>query len=130
MICHDRPYLSLSQPHLLSSPPSAVSLSHSSSTSSCEWQFTRKEIDSLNLNSGPAFSPMNSCPSSSKLTDMALPLGPGVTPRTFEFLKMETYRFIASSASVSNHKNGVIFFISFSSFLFGVQPVKVSMVIS
>src|SRR5262245_51535216 len=32
-ICQDMPYLSFSQPHMLSSPPSAVSASHSRSTS-------------------------------------------------------------------------------------------------
>src|SRR6266498_3035443 len=89
MICQDNPYLSLSQPHLLSSPPLAISLLHNSSTSACVLQSTKNEMASLNLNSGPALKPMNSCPSSSKLTEAALPLGPGVTPRTFEFLKME-----------------------------------------
>src|SRR5215213_589339 len=90
IICHERPYLSLSQPQLPSSPPSAVNLFHNSSTSSCVLQLTKNDIDSLNLKTGPAFNPINSCPSSSKLTDWAMPLGPGVTLSTLEFLKMET----------------------------------------
>src|SRR3972149_6049876 len=90
IICHDKPYLSLSQPHMLSSPPSAVSFTHNSSTSSWVSQSTKNEMASLNLNCGPAFNAMNSCPSSSNVTDMAMPFGPGVTPMTFELLKMET----------------------------------------
>src|SRR5689334_5243514 len=56
-ICHDKPYLSFNQAHILSSPPSAVNFVHNSSTSSCVLQSTRNEIDSLNLNCGPALSP-------------------------------------------------------------------------
>src|SRR5207248_2092281 len=56
--CHDNPYLSFTQPHRLFSPP-ADSFSHSSSTSDCVSQLTKKEIASVNLNFGPAFRPMN-----------------------------------------------------------------------
>src|SRR6058998_684553 len=60
MIYHDRPYLSLSQPHLLFCPP-AESFSHNSSTSSCVSQFTKNDMASVNLNCGPPFNAMNSC---------------------------------------------------------------------
>src|SRR5258708_22997967 len=43
MICHDKPNLSLSQPHLSFFPPSE-SLSQSSSTSACVSQFTKNDI--------------------------------------------------------------------------------------
>jgi hypothetical protein len=46
MICHDSPNLSLSQPHWLGDPPSAVSLSHRVSISCCESHPT-KERDRL-----------------------------------------------------------------------------------
>src|SRR5258707_15617061 len=39
-ICHDRPYLSLSQPHCDSCPPSAVSVFQYLSTSACVSQRT------------------------------------------------------------------------------------------
>src|SRR6266571_1957458 len=87
MICHDRPYLSLSQPHLSFWPPSE-SFSHSSSTSCCVSQFTKNDIAGVKLNSGP--------PLSANVADMTVPFGPGpaspyrVTFRTFEFLKIET----------------------------------------
>src|SRR5436190_2239436 len=63
MICHHKPYLSFSHPHRLFSPL-AESFSHSSSTACCVSQFTKREIASVNLNFGPPFSAMNSCPSS------------------------------------------------------------------
>ena len=40
-------------------------------------QFTTKEIASVNLKCGPPFNAVNGCPSSSKLTTMTEPLGPG-----------------------------------------------------
>src|SRR5437899_1874418 len=46
MICHDRPYLSCSQPHWSSLPP-ADSFFHSSSTSCCVSQFTNNEMAGL-----------------------------------------------------------------------------------
>src|SRR2546425_5995850 len=52
MICHDRPYLSLSQPHLCFSPPSE-SFSHSSSTSCWVSQFTKNEIAGEKVKCGP-----------------------------------------------------------------------------
>src|SRR5205809_556744 len=55
IICHDRPYLSCSQPHWSSRPP-ADSFFHSSSTSCCVSQFTNKEIACVNLKWGPPFS--------------------------------------------------------------------------
>lgn len=51
MICHETPYLSLSQPHWCFSPPSE-SLSHSSSTSFCVSQFTN-EMAGEKVNCGP-----------------------------------------------------------------------------
>src|SRR2546430_7067094 len=62
-ICHDRPNLSLSQPHICCSPP-AESFSHSSSTSFWVLQFTTNDTACENLNCGPPFKAMNSCPSS------------------------------------------------------------------
>src|SRR4029077_82814 len=94
-ICHDRPYLSLSQPHLDLFPPSE-SLSHSSSTSCCVSQFTTSEIASVKVNCEPPFRAINSCPLSSNLAVITVPFGPGpaspyrVTLRIFEFLKIET----------------------------------------
>src|ERR1700674_1394446 len=75
-ICHDKPYLSLSQPHLDFSPPSE-SFSQKPSTSSCVSQFTTKDIASVNLNWGPPFNAMNSCPSSWKVATITVPFGPG-----------------------------------------------------
>src|SRR5215467_2557159 len=95
MICQDRPYLSFSQPHRSFLPPSE-SFSHSSSTSCCVAQFTKKEIAGVKLNSGPPLSAKNSCPSSSKVADITVPFGPDppsperVTLTTLEFLKTET----------------------------------------
>src|SRR5215813_11530120 len=94
-ICHDKPYLSFNQPHLLSSPPS-VSFSQNSSTSFCVSQFTTNDTASVNLNCGPPFNPTNSCPRSSNFAVITEPLGPGppspylATLTTFEFLKIET----------------------------------------
>ena len=76
-ICHDRPYLSVSHPQGPSFPPSAVSLSHSWSISSCESQVRWMETASSNLNSGPPLRPMNCCPSSSNVTIMTEPFSPG-----------------------------------------------------
>src|SRR5882762_11517770 len=114
MICHDRPYLSLSQPHLSFFPP-ADSFSHSSSTSCCVSQFTKNDTAGEKVKCGPPLSAKKSCPSSWNVGDITVPFGPGpaspyrVTLPTFEFLKMETEKFIASSAWWSNHKNGLIF---------------------
>src|ERR1700736_151101 len=94
MICQDRPYLSLSQPHLSFLPPSE-SFSHSLSTSCCVSQFTKNDIAGVNLNCGPPFRAMNSCPSSWNVADITVPFGSGppspyrVTLPTFEFLKIE-----------------------------------------
>src|SRR6202049_2163045 len=94
MICHDRPYLSFSQPHLSFLPPSE-SFTHSSSTSCCVSQFTNNDIAGVNMNCGPPFRAMNSCPSSWNVADITVPFGPGpaspyrVTLPTFEFLKIE-----------------------------------------
>src|SRR5712692_4126956 len=94
-ICHDKPYLSLSQPHLDFSPPSE-SFSQNSSTSSCVSQFTNNEMASVNLKCGPPFNDMNSCPSSWNVAVISVPFGPGpaspyrLTLTIFEFLKIET----------------------------------------
>src|SRR5713226_1277240 len=71
-ICHDRTYLSLSQPHLPPLPP-CESFSHSSSTSCCVSLFTKKDMASENLKCGPPFSAMNSCPSSWNVTVITVP---------------------------------------------------------
>src|SRR5206468_6484405 len=59
-ICHEKPNLSLSQPHWLSCPPPDVSLFQYSSISFCVSQFTTNEKASLNLNNGPPFSAVRS----------------------------------------------------------------------
>ena len=74
--CHETPKRSLSQPQGPSSPPSE-SVLQSVSTSSCVSQSIWNEIASLNVNSGPPFSPMNLWPSSSKLTVITAPSVPG-----------------------------------------------------
>src|SRR6266567_7379683 len=95
MICHDRPYLSLSQPHLSFWPPSE-SFSHSSSTSCCVSQFTKNDMAGVKVNCGPPLSAKNSCPSSWNVADITVPFGPGppsphrLTLPTLEFLKTET----------------------------------------
>src|SRR5215213_11893362 len=71
-ICQDRPYLSLSQPHCTSAPPS-VSFSQNSSISSCVSQLTTSDTASVNLKCGPPFKAMNSCPSSRNLTVITVP---------------------------------------------------------
>src|SRR3981081_2662486 len=76
LICHDKPYLSLSQPQGPCSPP-AESFSQNVSTSSCVLQSTEKDMASVNLNWGPPFSAMNCCPFNSNTTVITPPLGPG-----------------------------------------------------
>src|SRR5438046_9393006 len=75
-ICHDNPYLSLSQPQTLVAPPSASLLQYLS-TSACVSQLTTNETASVNLKLGPPLSAVNFCPSSSKATVMTDPFGPG-----------------------------------------------------
>src|SRR5437870_9121545 len=93
-ICHDKPYLSLSQPHWLFCPP-ADSFSQYSSTSACVSQLTTNETASVNLKWGPPLRARNFCPSSSKGTTKTDPFGPGpaspqrVAGPVFEFLKSE-----------------------------------------
>src|SRR6266851_2338641 len=72
LICQDSPYLSFSQPHCTSSPPSE-SLLQNSSTSSCVLQSTENETASVNLKWGPPFNAMNSCPPSTNVTVITLP---------------------------------------------------------
>src|SRR5918911_267494 len=73
-ICHDTPNLSFSQPHCSSSPPSESPF-QSSSTSSCVSQFTKNDMAGENLKTGPPFNAINSCPSSSNVTLITVPLG-------------------------------------------------------
>ena len=61
-ICQDNPYLSFSQPHSTSFPPSQ-SFSHSSSTSCCVSQFTMNEMAGVNWKCGPPFMARNVWPS-------------------------------------------------------------------
>src|SRR5436190_3917485 len=76
MISQDTPYLSLSQPQLFFSPPSE-SFSHNSSTSCCVSQFTKNDIAGVKEKWGPPLSAKNCCPSSSNVTDITDPFGPG-----------------------------------------------------
>ena len=55
-ICHDRPKRSFSQPHWLSTPPSAVSASHSRSVSALSSVETEIYTASSSLKCGPPFS--------------------------------------------------------------------------
>jgi hypothetical protein len=70
MICQDSPNRSFSQPHCDGWPPPAISLAHSSSTSCWVSQETKNDTASVNVKCGPAFRPMNRCPSSSQVTDI------------------------------------------------------------
>src|SRR6266567_2999504 len=76
MTCHDRPYLSLSQPHRFFSPPSE-SFSHNSSTSCCVSQFTKNDMACEKVNCGPPLSAIKFCPSSWKVPVITIPFGPG-----------------------------------------------------
>src|SRR5688572_28054797 len=88
IICQDTPNLSLSQPHLDYSPPSAVSFSHSSSTSACVLQFTYSQMPSENLKDGPPCSALNCCPASWNETPItASPAR--ITLSIFEFSKSD-----------------------------------------
>src|SRR5437773_6059931 len=73
-ICHESPYLSLSQPHSTSLPP-AESFVQNLSTSACVLQFTTNEMASVNLKCGPPLSATNSSPSSRNSTVMTDPAG-------------------------------------------------------
>src|SRR6266404_4021691 len=78
-ICHDRPYLSLSQPHCTSFPP-AESVFQNRSTSACVLQLTTNEMASVNLKCGPPLSARKSCPSSWNSTVIT---EPARRPETF-----------------------------------------------
>src|SRR5207245_11650177 len=62
-ICHDTPYLSLSQPHCSFSPPSE-SLSQNQSTSSCVLQLTTSDMAGEKVKTGPPLIATNSWPAS------------------------------------------------------------------
>src|SRR4051812_11260333 len=91
--CHERPYLSFSQPHLDFSPPSE-SFCQNQSTSSCVSQLMNNDMASVNLKCGPPFNAMKSCPSTWNVPVMTVPFGPGpASPyrtrfKIFEFLKI------------------------------------------
>jgi hypothetical protein len=72
--CQDRPYLSVSQPQRFFAPP-AESFSQYSSTSCCVLQAMKNDTAGEKLKLGPPLSAMNSCPSSSKLTESSGPSG-------------------------------------------------------
>src|SRR5262245_30003977 len=109
MICQETPNLSCSHPQRSLRPPSE-SFSQSSSTSACVLQLTNREIAGVNLYIGPPLSAMNRWPSSVKEPVNTLPFW-RVIESIVEFLKIETYRFIASSAVLSYQRNVVIFYI-------------------
>src|SRR5512135_1533024 len=71
-ICQDKPYLSLSQPHGPSCPPS-VSLLQKWSISACESHITWNETASLNLKCGPPLRAVKLCPSISNSTVITEP---------------------------------------------------------
>ena len=75
-ICHDRPNRSLSHPHGPDSPPSAVSASHSRSTSSWSSHSMTNETASLKLKSGPPLRPWKCWPLRVKSTVRTIPAGP------------------------------------------------------
>src|SRR4030095_11230805 len=78
-ICHESPYLSLSQPHWTSLPP-AESFFQNLSTSACVLQLTTNDVASVKGNCGPPFNATKSCPSSWNSTVMTDPAG---RPETF-----------------------------------------------
>src|SRR5258708_29157239 len=76
VICHDRPYLSLSHPQDPSSPP-LDSFFQYESTSGWVRQFTQNETASVNLNCWPPFKSMNCSPSSLNKTVITVPFDTG-----------------------------------------------------
>src|ERR1041385_4870188 len=77
VICQERPYLSLSQPHWDSCPPPAVSASQYLSTSAWSLHFTTIDTASLNLKCGPPLSAMSSSSCSVNVMVMTVPFGSG-----------------------------------------------------
>jgi hypothetical protein len=115
-ICHDTPYLSLSQPQFCFSQP-LERLPQKSSISFCVSQLTTNEMACENVKTGQPLRATNSCQSREKAIVITVHFGiceSSVYRETdviFEFLKMERYQFTASSAWLLNHKKGVIFCI-------------------
>lgn len=70
--------MSVSQPHWLSFPPSAISAFQKRSISSCVSQPTNKDMPSANVKLGPPLKAMKLRPKSSKVTDITVPPGPGL----------------------------------------------------
>src|SRR5215471_6184548 len=84
MSCHERPYLSSTQPYLslqgyfpssIKTLPPCDNLAQSASTCEAVLHFTWNEMDGLNLKSGPALMAMNGCRESSKETTSQSPDG-------------------------------------------------------
>src|ERR1043165_7871807 len=76
-ICHESPYLSLSQPHWPSCPPSAVSAFQYLSISAWSRHVTRNDTASVNGIGWPPLSAMNSWSCSVKIMVSTVPLGSG-----------------------------------------------------
>src|SRR5215472_820265 len=102
--CHERPYLSCSQPYLslhgyfpssIMTLPRSDNFAQIASTSSAVLHFTWNEIEGLNLKSGPALMAMNGCRASSKETTSQSPDGvlwSVVALVIFEFSRSDVYR--------------------------------------
>ena len=71
-------HLPFNQPQCIYCPPLVDSFSQYLSTSCWVFQFTIKDIDSVNLGVVPPFNATNPCPSSSKYTIITSPFGPGI----------------------------------------------------
>ena len=68
VICHDRPHLSLHQPHSLAWPPLSMIAFHRRSVSAWSSVAIWNEKASLCLNIGPPFRPMHGTPQTLKST--------------------------------------------------------------
>src|SRR4051794_41331510 len=78
VICHDRPHLSLHQPHALSTPPLPTIAFQYRSVSAWSSVAIWKENDSLCLNMSPPLMPTQDTPHTVNSTTSALPaLPPG-----------------------------------------------------
>src|SRR5262245_51588383 len=126
MICHDRPYLSFSQPYrslhgywpgsVDVGPPFSWTCLATSAPPGVR-QATRNDTAGVNLKSGPADRSVNCRPARATVTMSTDPEGvPSsvVVSLTLESLNSEVYSRPASLASLSNHKCVVMFVLMMS----------------
>ena len=113
LTCHERPNLSLSQPHLPFSPPSE-SFSHSSSTSSCVSSLRKRswlrEFEVRAAVQAISSSPLSGRSRSSRTIRAGTVLITGIAQDTDEFLNTETLK--AALRLLANHKTGDFFHVA------------------